>query len=81
MPRCHRELRCDNGGYSSIAPLEDFEEIVTGVGAERLEAEVIENQEIYATEEFQQTPMPSVAALVSYFLRLRHRHIARSVFE
>ena len=62
MPSRHGKLRGDDRRPAPVAVFEDFQEIVTGAGVERLEAEVVEDQEIGAAEGFQETRMAPVAA-------------------
>jgi hypothetical protein len=38
MPGCHGKLGSDDGRTTAVSLLEDFEEVVTGAGAERLQA-------------------------------------------
>ena len=52
MPGRQRELGCDDRRSTAIPLFEDFEHVVTGAGVERLEAEVVENEEIGAPREF-----------------------------
>jgi hypothetical protein len=58
----HRELARDDGGAAAVAVLEDLQEVVTGRGIERLEAPVVEDQQIDAAERAQQTGVAAVAA-------------------
>ena len=51
-----------DGRAAPIAFLEDFEEIVTGGGVERLEAPIVEDEQIGAAEIAQEARMASVAA-------------------
>ncbi len=58
-------MGCDDRRSSPIALFEDFQEIVAGAGVERLEAEVVEDQEIGAAEGFDKTrwrPSPRASA-------------------
>jgi hypothetical protein len=66
-PGCHGKLGGDDRRSTPIAFFEDFEEIVAGAGVERLEAEVVEDQEIGATESLQETRMAPVAACERQF--------------
>jgi hypothetical protein len=43
MPGCRGQLICDDSRSAAVTLFEDFEQILAGVGAERLEAEVVEN--------------------------------------
>jgi hypothetical protein len=52
-----RELGCDDRRSTAIPLFEHFEQIVTGAGVERLEAEVVENEEIGAPEGFYEARM------------------------
>lgn len=62
VPGCHGKLGGDDHRSTPVAFLEDFQEIVAGAGVERLEAEVVEDQEIGATKGFEQARMAPVAA-------------------
>ena len=62
MPGRQRELGCDDRRSTAIPLFEDFEQIVTGAGVERLEAEVVENEEIGAAEGFYEARMTPVAS-------------------
>lgn len=55
-------MGCDDRRSSPIALFEDFQEIVAGAGVERLEAEVVEDQEIGAAEGFDKTRVAPIAA-------------------
>ncbi|MGY3506818.1 hypothetical protein ACVWYJ_007492 [Bradyrhizobium sp. USDA 4471] len=46
MPLVHGELAGDDGGAMTVAIFEDFQEVVTGAGIERLEPPIIEDQQI-----------------------------------
>ncbi len=50
VPLIDRELAGDDGGAASVAVLEDLEEVVAGRGVERLEAPVVEDEQIDAAE-------------------------------
>ena len=56
------ELAGDDGGAAAVAVLEDLQEVVAGGGVERLEAPVVEDEEIDAAEPTQQTRMAAIAA-------------------
>src|SRR5207245_10011572 len=62
VPLIDRELAGDDGGAAAVAVLEDLQEVVAGCGVERLEAPVVENEEIDATESAQETGGAAVAA-------------------
>ncbi len=62
MPGGNRKLGGDDRRSTPIALFEDFEEVMAGAGVERLEAEVVEDQEIGAAEGFQKARMAPVAA-------------------
>ncbi len=61
VPSVDRKLGGNHRGVASVAFLEDFQEIVPGGGVERLEAPVIENEQIGASQVAQKTRMASVA--------------------
>jgi hypothetical protein len=54
VPLIDRELAGDDGGAVAVAVLEDLQEVVAGRGVERLEAPVVEDEEIDATERAQE---------------------------
>ena len=62
MPTVHRDLTGDDDGAAAVALFEDFEEIVTRSGIERVEAPVIEDEEIDTTDGAQQASMTTVTA-------------------
>jgi hypothetical protein len=62
VPALDRELAGDDGGSSSVTFLEDLEQVVTGLCVERLEAPVIENQQLDATEGANDPGIAAVAA-------------------
>jgi hypothetical protein len=62
MPCSHGKLGGDDRRPTPVAFFEDFEQVVTRAGVERLEAEVVEDQEIGAAEGFQKAGMTAVAA-------------------
>jgi hypothetical protein len=57
VPGRHGELRRDDRRSAAITLFEDFEEVMARAGVERLEAEVVEDQEIRATKGFEQARM------------------------
>ena len=61
VPSVDWKLAGNHRGAASVAFLEDFQKIVTGGGVERLQAPVIENEQIGAAEVAQKTRMASVA--------------------
>lgn len=61
MPLVHEELAGDDGGTMTVAILEDFQEVVTGTGVERLNP-LVEDQHIYTAEPAQWARMATVAA-------------------
>jgi hypothetical protein len=61
VPSVDWELGGDHGGAASVSFLEDFQEVVSGGGGERLQAPVIEDEQIGAAEVPHQTRMASVA--------------------
>jgi len=62
VPGWDGKLGCDDRRSASITLFEDFEQLMAGAGVERLEAEVVEDQEIGAAEGFQKARMVPVAA-------------------
>ena len=64
-------MGCNDRRSASIPFLKDFREIVAGAGIERLEAEVVEDQEIGAAEGFDKTREPIAARERKIFAELR----------
>jgi hypothetical protein len=62
MPGGQGELGGDDRRSAPVSLLEDFEQIVTGAGVERFEAEVVENEQIGAAEGFDEARMAPVAS-------------------
>src|SRR5271155_3370792 len=62
MPGGQGELGGDDRRSAPVSLLEDFEQIVTGAGVERFEAEVVENEQIGAAEGFDEARMAAVAS-------------------
>jgi len=62
VPLIDGDLAGDDGGAVAVAVLEDLQEVVAGRGVERLEAPVVEDEEIDATERAQETGVAAVAA-------------------
>jgi hypothetical protein len=62
MPGGQRKLGGDDRRSAAVSLLEDFEQIVTGAGVERLEAEVVENEQIGSAEGFDEARMAAVAS-------------------
>ena len=50
MPTVHGKLGCDHGGAASIALFEDFQQIVTGGGVERLQPPIVEDEQVGSAE-------------------------------
>ena len=61
VPSVDWKLGGNHRGAASVAFLEDFQKIVTGGGVERLQAPVIENEQIGAAQVAQKTRMAAVA--------------------
>ena len=71
VPGRHKELRRDDRRSAAITLFEDFEEVMASAGVERLEAEVVEDQEIRAAKGSQQArwrPSPRASARSSQSL-------------
>ena len=62
VPLIDRELAGDDGGAAAVAILEDLQEVVAGCGVEWLEAPVVEDEQIDATERTQETGVAAIAA-------------------
>lgn len=65
VPLIHRELAGDDGGAATVAVLEDLREVVAGRGIERVEAPVVEDEQIDAAKRPQQTGVAAVVACQS----------------
>ncbi len=61
VPSVYRKLGGNHCGAVSVAFLEDFQKIMPGGGVERLQAPIIENEQIGAAKVAQKTRMTSVA--------------------
>ena len=61
VPSVYWKLGGDHRGAASVAFLEDFQKIMSGGGVERLQAPIIENEQIGAAQIAQKTRMASVA--------------------
>jgi hypothetical protein len=62
MPGGQRKWGGDDRRSAAVSLLEDFEQIVTGAGVERFEAEVVENEQIGSAEGFDEARMAAVAS-------------------
>jgi hypothetical protein len=62
MPAIHGKLGRDNSGAASVSLLEDFEQVVASARVERLQAPVIQYQQIGLAEGFQHAGMAPVSA-------------------
>ncbi len=54
VPLINGELAGDDGGAAAVSVLKDLQEVVTGRGVERLEAPIVEDKQIDATERTQE---------------------------
>lgn len=61
VPSVYWKLGGNHRGAASVAFLEDFQKIMSGGGVERLQAPIIENEQIGAAQIAQKTRMASVA--------------------
>ena len=62
VPIFHRQLAGDDGGSAAIALFEDFQEVVAGLGIERLQPPVVQDQELDVAERAADAIIPSIAA-------------------
>ena len=62
VPRRNRQLAGDDRRSAAIALLEDFEEVVAGMGVERFKPPVVKDQELDTAELRQDAGIASVAA-------------------
>ena len=62
VPFVDRDLAGDDGRAAAVAFFEDFEQVVAGGGVERLEAPVVEDEELHAAEGAQDAGIATVAA-------------------
>lgn len=68
VPSVYWKLGGNHRGAASIAFLEDFQEIMSGGGVERLQSPIVEDQKVGAAEVAQKTGMATVAAGQRQFL-------------
>jgi len=61
MPAIHGKLGRDDRGAASVSLFEDFEEVVAGARVERLQAPVVEDQQIGSSEGFQHAGMAPIS--------------------
>ncbi len=69
VPAVDGKLGSDHRGAAPVAFFEDFQEIMPGGGGERLQAPIVEDQKVGATEVAQKTGMPTIAARQRKFLK------------
>lgn len=62
VPVLDGELAGDDGGAPPVAFLEDLQEVVSGLCVERLEAPIVEDEELDAAEGADETGIAAVAA-------------------
>ena len=62
VPVFDGKLAGDDGGSAPVAFLEDFEQVVTGLGIERLESPIVENEKLDAAERAGEAGIAAVAA-------------------
>ena len=60
VPSVDWKLGGNHRGAASVAFLEDFQKIVTGGGVERLQAPIIENEQIGAAQEIGIVEIPRI---------------------
>ena len=75
VPSVYWKLGGNHRGAASIAFLEDFQEIMSGGGVERLQSPIVENQRVGAAEVAQKTGMATVAAGQRQFLTAEARAV------
>ena len=68
VPAVDGKLRRDDGRSLAIALFEDFQQIVSGGGVERLQPPIVQDQEIGSAEGAQKARMAPVAARQREFL-------------
>jgi hypothetical protein len=61
VPSVYWKLGGNHRGAASVAFLEDFQEIMSGGGVERLQSPIVEDQKVGAAEVAQKTGMATVA--------------------
>jgi len=61
MPAVDRKLTGDQGGAAPVAVLDDLEQVVTLLGAERLETPVVEDEELDAAERAHEAWITAIA--------------------
>ena len=62
VPAVDRDLAGDQGGAAAIAVLDDFEHVMTLLGPERLEAPIVEDQQLDAAKGAHQSRIAAIAA-------------------
>jgi hypothetical protein len=62
VPVLDGELAGDDGGAPSVAVLENLQEVVAGLGVERLEPPIVEDEELDVAEHTDETGIAAVAA-------------------
>src|ERR1700682_904288 len=75
VPSVYWKLGGNHRGAASIAFLEDFQEIMSGGGVERLQSPIVEDQKVGAAEVAQKTGMATVAAGRRQFLTAEARAV------
>jgi hypothetical protein len=75
VPSVYWKLGGNHRGAASIAFLEDFQEIMSGGGVERLQSPIVEDQKVGAAEVAQKTGMATVAAGQRQFLTAEARAV------
>ena len=75
VPAVYWNLGGNHRGAASIAFLEDFQEIMSGGGVERLQSPIVEDQKVGAAEVAQKTGMATVAAGRRQFLTAEARAV------
>ena len=62
MPLLDRDLAGDDGGTAAVALFQDFEQIVAGLGIERLEPPIVEDKQLDAVQGAGEPGVAAVAA-------------------
>ena len=63
MPGRDRQLAGDDGGAPAVAVLKDLEQVVTGLGVQRFQAPVVQDQQLHGGQALEAAPDAAVSSL------------------
>ena len=61
VPAGYRQLAGDDGGASAIAVLEDLKQVMSGLGVQRFQAPVVQDQQLHGGQALEAAPDAAVA--------------------